>query len=203
MTPAKWLVTIKVKNALAEARRKGIQNVIDHKQTGGSNRYCAWVSSSRRYTEQALFRMFSSVECASGGRTKFNREQLGLPKDLHYDALCVGSIPTDGYKDLTNGRYFVAKAIDRGSRLRGSINKCGIITVKYKQRAKRRFGVQNGDIVRAIVPKGKYAGHHVGRVMSRTSGFFDIRKADNSLVTVNQRYCTLLQHDNGYLCLYK
>lgn len=161
------------------------------------------LSSSRRYTEQALFRMFSSVECASGGRTKFNREQLGLPKDHHYDALCVGTIPTDGYKDLTNGRYFVAKAIDRGSRLRGSINKCGIITVKYKQRAKRRFGVQNGDIVRAIVPKGKYAGHHVGRVMTRTSGFFDIRKADNSLVTVNQRYCTLLQHDNGYLCLYK
>lgn len=100
MTPAEWLVTIKVKNALAEARRKGIQNVIDHKQTGGSNRYCAWVSSSRRYTEQALFRMFSSVECASGGRTKFNREQLGLPKDHHYDALCVGTIPTDGYKDF-------------------------------------------------------------------------------------------------------
>lgn len=36
MTPAEWLVTIKVKNALAEARRKGIQNVIDRDILPGS-----------------------------------------------------------------------------------------------------------------------------------------------------------------------
>lgn len=41
---------------------------------------------------------------------------------------------------------------------------------------KRRFGFQNGDVVRATVPKGKYQGIHVGRVMTRASGYFDARK---------------------------
>ena len=201
-TPQEWKDAIKAKNKLAEARRKGIDNVLANKPAGVSNRYCAWVSASRRYVESALFAMFDTVECASGGRTKYNREKLGLPKDHHYDALCVGAVPEAGYKDLTNGYCFIAKAIGRGSRLRGQINKCGIITVKYPKGPKRRFGFQTGDIVRADVPKGKYAGTHVGRVMTRASGYFDIRKSD-ALVTTNYRNCIILQHDNGFMNFYK
>lgn len=194
--------TDKAKTKLAEARRKGIDNVLTNKPAGVSNRYCAWVSASRRYVEIALFTKFGTVECASGGRTKYNRERLGLPKDHHYDALCVGAVPEAGYKDLTNGYCFIAKVIGRGSRLRGQINKCGIITVKYPKGPQRRFGFQNGDIVRADVPKGKYAGTHVGRVMTRASGSFDIRKSD-ALVTTNYRNCIILQHDNGFMNFYK
>lgn len=200
-TPQEWKDAIKAKTKLAEARRKGIDNVLTNKPAGVSNRYCAWVSASRRYVESALFAMFDTVECASGGRTKYNRERLGLPKDHHYDALCVGAVPEAGYKDLTNGYCFIAKAIGRGSRLRGQINKCGIITVKYPKGPKRRFGFQNGDIVRADVLKGKYAGTHVGRVMTRASGYFDIRKND-ALATTNYRNCIVLQHDNGFMNFY-
>ena len=202
-TPQEWKDAIKAKTKLAEARCKGIDNVLANKPAGVSNRYCAWVSASRRYVENALFAMFDTVECASGGRTKYNREKLGLPKDHHYDALCVGAVPKTGYKDLTNGYCFIAKAIGRGSRLRGQINKCGIITVKYPKGPKRRLGFQTGDIVRADVPKGKYAGIHVGRVLTRARGAFDIRKADGSLVASNYKYCKMLQRDNGYLSHYE
>ena len=202
-TPKQWLVSFEGNETkLAEERCKGIRNVIRNKVSGVSNRYCAWVNSTRRYIEKALFFLFGDVECASGGRTKANRVKLKLPKDHHYDALCVGAIPENGFKDLSNGYCFMAKAIGRGSRLRGNINKCGIIILKFKKGPKRRFGFQNGDIVRANVPKGKYSGVHVGRVMTRASGSFDIRKANGERASSNYRYCRILQHDNGFLCSY-
>ena len=187
---------------LSEARILGIQRVMTGNPPKVSNRYCAWVSSSRRATERGLFGIFGEVECASGGRTKFNREMLKLPKDHHYDALCVGTVPETGFNDLTNGYCLYIKAMGRGSRFRGKINKCGIITTKLKKGPRRRFGFQNGDIVAADVPKGKYAGYHVGRVMTRASGAFDIRCTDGKLVTANQQYCRILQHDNGYQYCY-
>ena len=187
---------------LAEARILGIQRVLANKSPKVSNRYCAWVSSSRRATERGLFTHFGEVECSSGGRTKFNREMLQLPKDHHYDALCVGTVPEGGFRDLTNGFCLFIKAMGRGNRFRGKINKCGIITTKLQKGPKRRFGFQNGDIVAADVPKGKYAGHHVGRVMTRARGDFDIRCVDGKLVTAKHIYCRILQHDNGYQFYY-
>lgn len=202
MTPKEWLASIKGTTPLDKARQTGIKNVLGGKASGVSNRYCAWVSSSRRYTEKELFKLFDTVECSTGGRTKYNREHLGLPKDHHYDALCIGTVPDAGYKDLTSGYYLVAKAIGRGSRFRGKINACGIIVVKLHRGPKRRFGFQNGDIVRANVPKGKYKGTHVGRVMTRASGYFDIRKTDGTLVSTSCKNCVSLQKDNGFLYNY-
>lgn len=203
MTPQEWLVSLHGTTKLAQARRAGITKVLAGNVSGVSNRYCAWASSSRRHIEKKLFERFDSVECSSGGRTKHNRMCLGLPKDHHYDALCVGAIPETGYKDLTHGYFFYVKAMGRGSRFRGKINRCGIITTKLRKGPKRRFGFQNGDIVRAVNPSGKYAGRHVGRVITRASGYFDIRKSDNSLVTAKHSNCTILQRDNGYLCSYR
>lgn len=183
---------------LAEARLKGIERVKAGNAPLVSNRYCAWANASRRYVEAGLFEQFGEVECASGGRTKFNRTQLGLPKDHHFDALCVGTVPEGGYRDLTGGLCLCAKAMGRGTRLRGNINSCGIITLKYPKAPKRIMGFQTGDIVAADVPKGKYAGHHVGRVMTRQSGNFDIRTGSGELVGANAKYCRILQYNNGY-----
>lgn len=183
---------------LAEARLKGIEQIKAHKAPKVSDRYCAWANSSRRYIEKALFGIFGDVECASGGRTKFNRVRLGLPKDHHYDALCVGTVPDGGYRDLTGDRCLYAKAMGRGTRFRGKINSCGIIVKKLQKVPKRINGFRNGDIVAADVPKGKYKGHHVGRVMTRQSGNFDIRTMDGDFAAANYKYCRLLQYNNGY-----
>lgn len=205
-TPQEWLSAIKSKKRktkLDEARIANIQKILENKSPLGSNRYCAWVNACRRYIERALFKIFGTVECSSGGRTKYNRTKLGLPKDHHYDALCVGSVPEEGYNDATNGYWLSAKAMGRGSRFRGKINECGIIVVKIPKGSKRRLGFQNGDIVAADQPKGKYAGHHVGRVMTRSSGSFDIRRTDGELVTVSYKACRILQHDDGYQYCYR
>lgn len=188
---------------LAEARLKGIEQVKAHKAPKVSNRYCAWTNASRRYVEKALFDIFGDVECASGGRTKYNRSRLGLPKDHHYDALCVGAVPKHGYKDLTNGYCLYTKAIGRGTRFRGRINKCGIIVQKLKRIPKLVKGFQNGDIVVAEVPGGKYAGRHVGRVTTRQSGWFDIRTTTGELITTSTANCRVLQRNNGYRYHYK
>lgn len=201
MLLSEWIESINIKpkkNALDKARIQGIQNVETAKISGKSNRYCAWTNVLRKYIEKRLFTIFDEVECASGGRTKYNRRMLNLPKDHHYDALCVGSVPEKGYIDLTFGYVLYVKAIGRGTRFRGKINKCGIVTTKLGKRSKAVFGFMNGDIVLAEVPKGKYEGRYIGRVMTRASGSFDIRTTEGSLATVNHKYCRLLQKNDGY-----
>ena len=190
---------------LDSGRIERIQKVIDGKPEGQPMRYATWVSSSRRYLEKHLFQIFRDVECSSGGRTKYNRIRLGYPKEHHYDALCVGTVPEKGYHDRTNGYYLYAKATGRGTRLRGAINQCGVIITKWTSRKKNFFGFQTGDIVVAEVPHKiprpyKYEGRFVGRVMVRASGSFDIRTTDGKLATVKAGFCRLLQANSG--CAY-
>lgn len=183
---------------LNDARIQHISNVIEGKPAAKRLRYAAWAGAMRRYVEKRLFATFGDVECSSGGRTKYNRTELKLPKDHHYDALCVGEVPEGGFIDRTGGYVLHATAMGRGTRFRGKINGCGIITKKLGPRSKRVHGFMNGDIVRADVPSGKYAGIHVGRVMTRASGSFDIRCTTGELATTSYKWCRVLQHDNGF-----
>lgn len=52
-----------------------------------------------------------------------------------------------------------------------TLNKYGF-PVKHKTRYKTFFGFQTGDMVQAILPTGKFAGSHVGRLTVRESGVF-------------------------------
>lgn len=203
--PDEWAAAIKAKPILTEldkARLEGIGNVLE----GGakvSNRYCAWTNSMRRYTERFLFGTFSDVECSSGGRTKYNRTSFGLPKDHHYDALCVGDVPEDGYTDRTGGYVLMVKATGRGSRLRGNVNACGIITVKYKNRAKTYNGFMTGDIVKADVPKEKHKGRWTGRITIRSSGSFGLVDGNGERHDINCKYMTVIQKADGYAYHYE
>lgn len=206
MTPEEWLRKIQAKQNPAKldtARISGIQNVLSGRRTGGSNRYCAWVNITRRSLESFLFGKFGTAECSSGGRTKYNRERMNLPKDHQYDAACVGHVPACGWKDRTHGYYVLASATGRGTRFRGKTNKCGIITRKLAPREKRVFGFMNGDIVSAKIPKQKkkpyrYEGHYTGRVMTRKSGSFDIRTTAGKLITANVKFVRMIQYADGY-----
>lgn len=191
------------KKELDEERLKLIQNVIDGKAPHKGLRYAIWVSSARKYTEKALFQKFEEVECSSGGRTKYNRTELDYPKEHHYDALCVGNVPEKGFADRTHGYCLYAKAMGRGNRLRGQINKCGVIICKYKNNHKDIKGFMTGDIVAVDIPQRekhplKYEGHHIGRVMVRASGNFDIRTTDGERIGANVSYCRLIQKNDGY-----
>lgn len=206
LTPEEWLDKLNSKpnkTKTDEARIKGIQNVISNKETGKSNHYCAWVNITRKRIESFLFEKYEDVECSSGGRTKYNRTRLGYPKDHQYDAACIGTVPENGYEDLTHGYYVHAKATGRGTRFRGNVNKCGIIIQKLAPRAKKVFGLMNGDIVVANIPHKepkpyKHEGCYVGRVTTRASGYFDIRTTSDERFAVPYKYLKKVQNSDGY-----
>ncbi len=68
---------------------------------------------------------------------------------------------------------------------------------RYRLRQKKHFGFQTGDLVKAVVPSGKYAGKHTGRVACRATGSFDIKTAAGK-VTVKHSTCSIVHHSDGY-----
>lgn len=138
------------------------------------------------------------VECGSGGLTKMNRIELGLPKDHHYDACCVGKSTPETLRFKTdNVLYIYAKG--RGNRKRVILDKHGFPR-GYYARQKLFFGFMSGDMVKAIIPKGKYKGSYQGIVACRKTGSFDLKNEAGQRIVqgVNYKYFTILQRFDGY-----
>ena len=204
LTPEEWFSEItgkKRKTVLDNRRLDCLQRVISGKETGKGLRYAAWSNTTRwrLINDISSISGVTSVELSTGGQTAFNRSRLNVVKDHHLDAMCVGKlIPETGYRN-TNQQVLYIKATGRGTRLRGHLNKCGIITTKWKDRSKQYQGLMTGDIVMADTPGGKYKGAFVGRVMIRKSGNHDIRCLDGSLVTGTQKTVyKIRQRADGY-----
>lgn len=151
-------------------------------------------------TRCAVYRVLNAtglpVECGSGGRTKFNRTRIGFPKDHCYDAACVGSSTPDMLYIATNIIQYI-KAISRGQRRRTNVDAFGFPR-GFLGRQKQFFGFQTGDVVRACVPKGKNAGIHIGKVLCRKIGSFDLVTRSGRKQSINVKYCTLVQKMDGY-----
>jgi 5-methylcytosine-specific restriction endonuclease McrA len=149
-------------------------------------------------TRWALFAALKStglpVATGSGGRTKFNRVRMGLPKAHALDAACVGK--THAVFDWKKPTLTV-KATGRGSYQRTRLDRFGFPR-GYLIRRKRIKGFQTGDLVKAVVPKGAKTGTHTGRVAVRASGSFNIQTAEGVIQGIAHRHCTLLQRADGY-----
>jgi 5-methylcytosine-specific restriction endonuclease McrA len=149
-------------------------------------------------TRWALWRLLKKtgldVEVASGGRTKYNRHKLKVPKEHCLDAACVGHVDRlDGWqKPILN-----VKATGRGSYQRTRLDRFGFPR-GYLLRSKNAFGFQTGDLVRAVVTKGKKAGSYLGRVAIRASGSFNIQTGNGLVQGIHHRFCTLQQRADGY-----
>ena len=183
-------------------QRKGAQTAKEfgypdvEKQCKAPLRDAAIVTDTRWAVYNALVATGLPVECGSGGRTKYNRIRVGLPKDHCYDAACVGASTPETLRLKTHVIQYI-KATGRGQHCRTNVDASGF-PMGYLARQKQHFGFQTGDIVRAIVPKGKNAGTHVGRVLCRKTGSFDIKTRDGRRQGINQKYCTILQKQDGY-----
>lgn len=154
----------------------------------------AAVNVTRWALSNALKATGLPVELASGGRTKFNRTTLGVPKTHALDAVCVGDVAhVTGWQKPTEQ----VKCAGRGSYQRTRLDKYGFPR-GYLTREKRVHGFQTGDLVRANVPKGKKTGAHVGRVAVRASGSFNIQSASAVVQGVAHRHCRLVQRSDGY-----
>jgi 5-methylcytosine-specific restriction endonuclease McrA len=154
----------------------------------------AAVNATRWALVQSLKATGLPVELASGGRTKFNRTRLGIPKTHALDAVCVGEVTTvRAWQKPT----LAVKCAGRGSYQRTRLDKYGFPR-GYLTRSKRVHGFQTGDLVRAVVPSGKKAGTHVGRVAVRVTGNFNIQAAGEVVQGIAHRHCRLVQRSDGY-----
>ncbi|WP_414585473.1 RNA-guided endonuclease IscB [Scytonema sp. PCC 10023] len=156
-------------------------------------------AASVNSTRWALFNKLNEsglpVEIGTGGRTKYNRTRLELAKTHWLDAACVGDI--EALQLVTNQPLLIA-AKGWGSRQMCTTNKYGF-PVKHKTRCKTFFGFQTGDMVRAILPTGKFAGIHVGRLTVRESGVFEMRTAKGKISPVRHKYCKSIHCNDGYM----
>ena len=160
-------------------------------------RDAAAVNAARWDLFNTLKRSGLPVEVGSGGLTKFNRTQRGLPKTHWLDAACVGkSTPKRLFQVHKN--VLIVKAMGHGSRQMCRVDKYGFLRTKAKLRHKKVRGFQTGDIVKVIVTKGKKIGTYLGRIAVRTSGFFNIKTQTDTVQGVSWKYCQLTHHIDGY-----
>ncbi|MCI0488954.1 MAG: RNA-guided endonuclease IscB [Blastocatellia bacterium] len=131
------------------------------------------------------------LETGTGGRTKFNRIQRGLPKAHFIDAACVGASTPEIIK-LESVRPLSIKAVGYGSRQMCRTDRFGF-PVAIKTRNKTFLGFKTGDFVKAVIPNGKYAGDYTGRVTIRQRPSFTVNGVD-----CHPKYMTLFQRADGY-----
>ena len=156
----------------------------------------AAVNATRYATGNVLKDFCLPITFSSGGRTKFNRVKLGYSKDHWIDAACVGE---SGAQVLISPAItpLIITAKGRGSRQKCRMNQYGFPRTGPKKQ-KRVKGFQTGDIVKAVVTKGKKIGTYIGRVAVRASGSFDIGIGKKKVSGISYKYCQLIQRVDGY-----
>jgi 5-methylcytosine-specific restriction endonuclease McrA len=149
-------------------------------------------------TRWALFNRLKEtgvpVATGSGGQTKFNRTRLGIPKTHWLDAACVGEV--EELQVLTTQPLRI-KATGNGSRQQCRTDKYGFPS-RYIPKNPFVKGFQTGDIVKAIVTKGKKIGAYLGRVAVRSTGSFNISDKTGLIQGISYKFCTLVHKKDGY-----
>jgi hypothetical protein len=163
-------------------------------QTKESLRDAAAVNSTRWALYDALKTTGLEIEVASGGRTKWNRQRLNIPKTHCLDAACVGQVDA-----IYNWKQPIlqVRAMGRGRYQRTRLTKYGF-PWGYLIRSKSAFGFQTGDMVQAEVTKGKKIGKYLGRVVIRASGSFNIQTEKGLVQSIHHRFCRVIQRADGY-----
>lgn len=177
-----------------------LERVNRHRKRGLAD--AAAVTSTRRALHRALASTGLEVRAFSGGRTKWNRTRAGLGKDHVLDALCVGLVDT---VSTSPGHQHVARSTGRGTYRRTLTDRHGFprsILPRTKVRTavidgRERVLPRTGDIVRAVVPQGKYRGTHVGRASVRAASA-DIATARGKAAGIHHRHISVVQRADGY-----
>lgn len=154
----------------------------------------AAVNTTRWALLETLKQTGLPISTGSGGKTKFNRTRLGLPKTHFFDAACVGDTPA--LEVLTNQPLLI-QSMGHGTRQMCRTDKFGFPS-RHVPRQKFVQGFQTGDIAKAVVPSGKKTGTYVGRVAVRRTGSFNLRAASGLVQGVSYKHCTLIHSKDGY-----
>ena len=136
------------------------------------------------------------VEVGSGGRTKFNRNTREIEKSHWTDAACVGASTPN--KLLLNGvKPLIIKAKGHGRRQRCGTDKFGF-PIRHALYSQKFFmGFHTGDLVKANVLTGKYAGIYAGRIAIRFKPSFKLTTGGKSF-DVHPKYLKTIHKADGY-----
>ncbi len=69
---------------------------------------------------------------------------------------------------------------------------------RYVPRFKFVKGFQTGEIVKALVTKGKKVGVYIGRVAIRSTGSFNISTYKGLVQGISHKYCSIIHRKDGY-----
>jgi 5-methylcytosine-specific restriction endonuclease McrA len=148
-------------------------------------------------TRWKLFHSLKSIlptTTGTGGRTKYNRTRLELPKHHWVDAACVGEVEE---LNLLTQQPLQIKCTGWGNRQMCGTDKCGF-PIRHRGRKQVHFGFRTGDIVKAVVTSPKKAGEYIGRVLCRQTGSFDIATKTGRVAGISYRFCTPIHKKDGY-----
>ena len=161
-----------------------------------SMRDAAVMNSIRYKVVESLQEFNLPIELGSGGLTKYNRSLQKLPKDHWVDAACIGQSGANIIIPSTLIPIHI-KALGRGSRQMCRVDKFGFPRTKAKTKSSVK-GFKTGDIVKAIVVKGKKKGTYQGRIAVRENGYFNITTKHGLIQGISHNACRLLQRNDGY-----
>ncbi|MFD7258096.1 HNH endonuclease [Streptomyces sp. NPDC059874] len=158
----------------------------------------AAMNATRHQLVETLATLGVPVHAWSGGRTRWNRAAMGLPKSHTLDALATGVLDLDRGDAIVRipAQVLVVTSTGRGSYARTTPDRFGFPRLR-RPRSKIHHGYATGDLVEAIVPRGKWVGKWVGRVAVRASGQHRITTL-TSRFDVSHQYLRLLQRADGY-----
>jgi 5-methylcytosine-specific restriction endonuclease McrA len=158
----------------------------------------AAVNATRFRLLETLKALGLPVETGSGGLTKFNRTTQSLDKTHWIDAACVGKSTPN--KLWVNGvKPLLIKAAGHGTRQSCRTDKHGF-PIRHCAREKIHFGFTTGDIVKAVVTKGKKVGIYTGRIATRATGSFNISTKNGLIEGISYKYCKTIHRKDGYGC---
>ncbi|MEW1890603.1 RNA-guided endonuclease IscB [Streptomyces sp. IBSBF 3010] len=166
-------------------------------------RDAAAMNATRPLLVSALVTLGRPVRTWSGARTQWNRTVTGLPKTHTLDALSIGELDHKARPATVRvaAQVQVITATGRGSYARTTPDRYGFPRL-LRTRRKRHHGFATGDLVRASIPRGKWAGTWTGRLSVRASGKHSL-STPAGLCGVSHRYLDLLQRGDGYAYGYR
>jgi 5-methylcytosine-specific restriction endonuclease McrA len=160
----------------------------------------AAVNASRWAVYRRLQASRLPVQVGTGGRTKWNRTQRGLPK-MHWLA-AAGAAGVGGstrkQMQATGIVPVLMAALGRHSRQMCRTNSFGFADTT-PQATSVVAGMRTGDLVRAVVPAPSIkAGTYVGRLAVRATGSCTTRTIAGTVQGIHIRYCRPFHRGDGY-----
>ncbi|MGW6704343.1 RNA-guided endonuclease IscB [Streptomyces sp. NPDC054956] len=159
----------------------------------------AAMNATRHRLVDTLATLGVPVHTWSSARTHANRAVMGLPKSHTLDALSLGLLDHHRGDAVVRvpTQILVVTSTGRGSYARTTPDRFGFPRLR-RPRSKTHHGYATGDLVRAVVPRGKWAGTWVGRISVRTSGQHRIT-TPSSRFDVSYKHLRMVRRADGYV----